>query len=634
MADLECPDGYSLCVPKTDLCYPTHKRCNYERYKGSHLYCPGLEHLKHCDTYECPHMLKCKNDYCIVTHMVCDGIEDCPEGEDEFNCEHFVCAGLLRCRLDDICVHPMDICDGVLHCLLSGDDESLCDLLSCPTGCVCRGTAVKCNGLTDMHTLSKQTTAVILHFVYVSSTYNLQHISRIVHLTITSSNFVVNTIYEDNFAGLINMLYLRIPNNNLETINPTAFKDMTKLLYIDLQHNFIHTIQSFTFSNLMLISYLNLSHFNLVEVHTFSFTGLLSLQQLNLSYNRIHMLKQSTFAGLINIRHIDLRYNPISHFDQDTFFSFESKIMIYFHKAYYCCYLKPNHECSEDINILHKSTQCNQLFEGNIYRAVIAILSSSAIAVNIFLQWHMRTMKKSPIYILLLRHSTAVDLFPPVYLLILDIVSLANNDNYVYLSTSWTKGSPCFILSVVLTVGFIMSKLLVFIVSLVQLIAVKSVLRNNFNTTHLYVSLIIGWSSITILATIKQLYFPVNNIHCFPLIVSIESNTVEDIVQSFPLLVMLIAIFGEAVINYMVVKYVRVSNKLVRSSKAFSNERALVKNAFALISIEVITWLMLIFILLQSYYNPGDSHRSILFISGSLYTSTILYTAKLIVNVF
>ena len=64
--------------------------------------------------------------------MVCDGWNDCPDGKDEDHCTNVVCHGLLRCRADHVCVHPLDICDGIVHCLQSRDDESQCDIRDCP----------------------------------------------------------------------------------------------------------------------------------------------------------------------------------------------------------------------------------------------------------------------------------------------------------------------------------------------------------------------------------------------------------------------------------------------------------------------------------------------------------------------
>ena len=51
----------------------------------------------------------------------------------------------LGCQVDNICVHPVDICDGIVHCLQSGDDEALCNTSNCPNSCDCLGHAIQCH---------------------------------------------------------------------------------------------------------------------------------------------------------------------------------------------------------------------------------------------------------------------------------------------------------------------------------------------------------------------------------------------------------------------------------------------------------------------------------------------------------
>ena len=35
----------------------------------------------------CPEdYVKCPGSYCIAVSLFCDGVHDCPQGEDEFNC--------------------------------------------------------------------------------------------------------------------------------------------------------------------------------------------------------------------------------------------------------------------------------------------------------------------------------------------------------------------------------------------------------------------------------------------------------------------------------------------------------------------------------------------------------------------
>ena len=77
--------------------------------------------------------------------MLCDGINDCPESEDELLCTADVIntRGYLACKDDTIFVHPHHICDDVIHCLLHADDELLCDF-KCPRRCRCKGYTVMC----------------------------------------------------------------------------------------------------------------------------------------------------------------------------------------------------------------------------------------------------------------------------------------------------------------------------------------------------------------------------------------------------------------------------------------------------------------------------------------------------------
>ena len=48
-------------------------------------------------------MYKCRHSYCIPLHMVCDDVEDCPDGGDEKGCSvPTKVYGLLKCRNDNV----------------------------------------------------------------------------------------------------------------------------------------------------------------------------------------------------------------------------------------------------------------------------------------------------------------------------------------------------------------------------------------------------------------------------------------------------------------------------------------------------------------------------------------------------
>ena len=77
--------------------------------------------------------------------MVCDGIEDCPEGHDEQSCTTSTCTGMLMCKGLTICVSRHYVCDGVVNCLLHGDDEAMCNNDTCPSNCNCHNDIMFCD---------------------------------------------------------------------------------------------------------------------------------------------------------------------------------------------------------------------------------------------------------------------------------------------------------------------------------------------------------------------------------------------------------------------------------------------------------------------------------------------------------
>ena len=81
-------------------------------------------------------------------------MNDCPFGEEELHCGILTCPGLLRCKTEIICVSRYQVCDGVVHCPISGDNEVFCDLPQCPRDCKCHGLAITCS---DMNLISVPT---------------------------------------------------------------------------------------------------------------------------------------------------------------------------------------------------------------------------------------------------------------------------------------------------------------------------------------------------------------------------------------------------------------------------------------------------------------------------------------------
>ena len=53
---------------------------------------------KICTLIWCPGMFKCLHTYCLPMSVICNGHQECPDGEDELYCSNLVCPGLMKCR--------------------------------------------------------------------------------------------------------------------------------------------------------------------------------------------------------------------------------------------------------------------------------------------------------------------------------------------------------------------------------------------------------------------------------------------------------------------------------------------------------------------------------------------------------
>ncbi|MCL4146720.1 UNVERIFIED_CONTAM: hypothetical protein GTU68_024149, partial [Idotea baltica] len=65
---------------------------------------------------------RCPRAFCIQKSWLCDRMNDCPNGEDESNCDENPCEGEFRCLDGSGCVSKMVVCDGVNHCSDSSDE--------------------------------------------------------------------------------------------------------------------------------------------------------------------------------------------------------------------------------------------------------------------------------------------------------------------------------------------------------------------------------------------------------------------------------------------------------------------------------------------------------------------------------
>lgn len=82
------------------------------------------EKLLSCETTICDkNEYKCfLYGYCITVNLICDGVNHCPYGDDEMNCNEKRKEGFFKCRRENIFIENEKICNDNVNCM-EGSDE-------------------------------------------------------------------------------------------------------------------------------------------------------------------------------------------------------------------------------------------------------------------------------------------------------------------------------------------------------------------------------------------------------------------------------------------------------------------------------------------------------------------------------
>jgi hypothetical protein len=236
-------------------------------------------------------------------------VTECPFGDDEENCTHQTCPKMLRCSVENMCVHQVEICDGVLHCPLSGDDEFACPEVSkCPDGCRCFGRAIYCiHGVQlsypaigifrlkyplDFEDISlRNAWYVDLSFCGIDSLAVLKKMRfPMVAKLIMNGNPLRD--FDSSVPWMQHIKFLEFQNNNLVHIHQNRFQSLNKVEQIILANSEIYEIKSYAFHNQRSLKLLDLSNTSLFSLMSDMFIGLESLEIMKLKDMRIRYVSQ------------------------------------------------------------------------------------------------------------------------------------------------------------------------------------------------------------------------------------------------------------------------------------------------------------------------------------------------------
>ena len=608
----QCPDGWALCSQSHEqMCYPIDKWCTYVTYKGIPLYCPDLDQTYYCDGFECPTMFKCESTYCIPTYMVCDGVHDCPSKEDEVACADLKCPGSLRCTQEDLCVHPEDICDGFVNCLLSMDDELFCDASHCPVDCQCRGYIVFCqNSLPIPHVMSIITRLLILIGQTIHDSYSPKHLYNLNTVMINNSTFSTFALNVHIFSNLTNLFRISLTNCAVIMIQKGTFKDLKELKYLDLSGNSFTTLLSHTFMGLLSLVTLPLNNLQIQNLKSCCFCALPRVSHLNLSSNGISVVGERVFETLEELQVVDITDNPIVYIAEDVRVSATNQFLV--DKAEYCCYTNSPASCASYNNIPYIQQLCTNIIDNHFIMIWNTASTCGMLLVNVVALLH--EWGRTGVHAYLAKLIILTDSVSLIYSAVLSFVAFIYHNNFIFSQSTWPISLLCKILSKIVPFSFMASKMITLVSVINQVLGTKYALtKQQLSSNRVMYMVPFIWLFSLAFVLINWIWERFDNIQltCFPFSYAFVTRLSLFHFALYFVLTMLITIVTSVL--YLVIVFA-----VSESASQFQNKRArliqskITKKICLLIIIEFILWLLFVVVCSLAQFNQAKMSKTTL----------------------
>ena len=562
----DCLADWSYCDGIGPPCYPNHQRCHFLRSAhGDASHCPNTEHLRYCVQHECPTMFKCNASYCIPFYMVCDGVPDCPYSEDEVSCSAFSCPGLLKCKSDNICVHPYDICDGTLHCKNSLDDELFCDSEACPLHCQCSGYTVVCfkTNFENLNLLTQKTHAIIFREVnfYVSSISRFIHL---VYLVLMNCNVLTSDHDLYPYKNLHNLLHLDISLNKIRFLQAGVFDGLTRLTHINLKGNKIHKIYKQGLRGLESIEIITLRYLFIKSIETCAFCSLQNVKVLDLSQNLLTTLHDIGLTSSPNLQVLNLTSNPLISINSNALENLHDIVTLETSVPAVCCHLPLKSVCK----IVHQNSElqlnCNQLFPSRSLLIIAWISILIIISLNVFIISYYVVIKAHKLHFTLIQHLAFCDLLYAIYLLLMCYFHTIYGEAFYIKRYVWLQSLICKVISLVFIVPVMVSNYTSCLISINTLLLTKFALKLiKFTNAQIVFLIMIGWLVSTLIVLPFIIVYQSNSAMCI-FSFSFRNSIVLKIVIIGVCVIMCVISSG---IHYIVVSFVKESSKRIRKTK-------------------------------------------------------------------
>ncbi|XP_033116798.1 G-protein coupled receptor GRL101-like [Anneissia japonica] len=409
---------------------------------------------------ECPSgTVKCPGTYCITKHLQCNTIWDCPNGEDEIECESYECPGMFRCHKSQVCVSRSQRCNGIIECP-EADDEMYCNL-TCPTGCICVGLSVTCQ-------------------------YVLWDFSMAVMVPSSTKYLSVSSVESPP---------VRVRKSSLSTVEDVLKVDLTQfqmLILMNISSNGIETIAESTFVNQVNLDTLVLSGNQITSLEAGCFDGLKRLTNLFIDNNGLVKIGPGVFIYTPILSTLHVENNRLEEFQSDMFDDLNFLNNLYTDDYQFCCMIPKVTNCEPPPDIF---SSCEDLMRISFLRVMMWILGLSALVGNAFvIFWRVRDKCTRNVQSFLITNLAISDFLMGVYMIIIAGADVHYRGQYAVFATAWRSSFLCSFAGALSMISSEFSVFTLVIISLDRAISVGFPFSSlKITRKRSYVLICVGW---------------------------------------------------------------------------------------------------------------------------------------------
>ena len=371
---------------------------------------------------QCPlGYLLCSPYMCIPSYLVDNGIGDCLYSYRETRPSNN-CSGLYRCYETRMCLDPVHLCDGIIHCP-NKDDELYCNI-TCPSSCVCEGFEYKCRQMFD------PVRHPVVRYLDLSGVYQ-PSFQQIVSLTFLGFlNMSSCGLTSIDSSKMYHLIVLDLSHNHL-----TTFHDISVLTMVHLRHLYL--------SGNPLFTHLNQESFLAPNSHMY----MRPVLSLDLSNTGVTQIDSGAFVSFKKLVYLDLSHNAVEEFAGDTFNGLDNLGTLVADDRRLCClYQRKSGRpvmCTAPVDEL---SSCSDLLRFPFLRITLWLQAGMALVGNggVFVsRVFFDSLSQSSGFRVLVINLSVADLLMGLYLILVGSADARFSGQYLWARRSWVHSSQC-----------------------------------------------------------------------------------------------------------------------------------------------------------------------------------------------